>query len=90
MTTRLHYDATTPHGRMLAEALGDLFAATQKIERVLAASQAMTYGGDYAQLEAEMGVAPGSGTDMAFKLQAMADQLHDSTLVDCRNQLDQG
>lgn len=90
MSTRLHFDAATPHGRILALALGDLFAATQRIERVLAVAQAMTYGNDYAQLEAEMGIPAGEGADMAYKLQAIADALHAGTLVDCRNQLDQG
>lgn len=90
MSTRLHFDAATPHGRILALALGDLFSATQRVERVLAASQAMTYGGDYTQLETELGVPTGKGSDMAYKLQAIADALHNATLVDCRNQLDQG
>lgn len=90
MSTRLHFNAATPHGRLLADALNHLYSATQQIERVLAAAQSMTYGGDYAQIEAELGLDAGKGADMAYKLQALADALHDATLVDCRNQLDQG
>ncbi len=90
MSTRLHFDANTPHGSMLAKAIDEIYLGMQKMDRILAASQAMTYGGDYAQLEAEMGLLAGQGSDMAFKLQAISDKLHAATLVDCLKQLDQG
>lgn len=92
MSTRLKYDARSPHGQLTAEAVAAIIEARGKIDRVLKAAQSMSYGtpADYAQVELELGLTAGKGQDFLYFAQSMSDALHGQPLYDIVAQLDQG
>lgn len=92
MSTRLKYDAKSPHGQILAEAVDAIIEARSKVDRILKAVQSMSYGtpADYTQVELELGLPAGKGQDLLYFAQSMSDALHAQPLFDISGQLDQG
>ncbi len=90
MSTRLKYDARSPHGQLLAEAVDAIIDARGKMDRVLKAVQSMSYGNDFAAVELELGLAAGKGQDLLYFAQSASDALHAQPLFDISAQLDQG
>ena len=90
MSTRLKYDAASPHGRLLADAVGKIIEARGQVDRVLDAAKSMNNGADTAAVEVEFGLGAGKGTDMMYFLQAISDAMNGQPLKDISAQLDQG
>jgi hypothetical protein len=90
MGTRVHYDAESPHGALVAEAIGSIVEARDKIQRVLRAAQSMSYGDTPGVIEEEMGVEAGQAPTILFCLQSISDALNTQTMNDIVAQLDQG
>ena len=66
MSTRIHYDPATAHGKLLAEVCDELATVTAKMTRLKRAVDAMLAGTPTTpqQIEAELGVTAGKGQDV--------------------------
>lgn len=89
-SNRVKYDAKSPHGQLLSEAMDSIIEARGKIDRTLKAAQQMSYGSDWAAVELEFGLDAGKGQDMLYFLQSTSDALNAQPLLDITAQLDQG
>lgn len=89
-TTRMKYDAASPHGKLMAEAVDAIIEARAKIARVKKAAESMSNGGDFASVELELGLDAGHGQDALYFLTSVDTALNGQPLNDILAQLDQG
>ena len=61
MSTRIAYDDKTAFGQLIAEFAQSLVTAKNQAANLKAAVDSMAVGGTFAQIEAEVGLAPGTG-----------------------------
>lgn len=94
MSIRVKYNASTPFGQMLAEAVDELASATEKITRIRRAMSAMAAdtgsGPTYAQIELELGFDPGIGQAALNVMTDIETRLLAAPVLDFRDRVDQG
>jgi hypothetical protein len=94
VSIRVKYNAQTPFGQMLAEAVSDLISATEKISRIRRAMEAMNKdtggGATPAQIEAEFGFDPGVGAAALAVIVDIETRLLAPQVLDFRDRVDQG
>lgn len=90
MSNRIRYDATTAHGRLLAELADGIIKTRELAIRINSAAKSMNAGNDDATLEAEFGLASGKADDVMFLLQTVEDAMSTATMKDIASSIDQG
>jgi len=94
VSTRIKYDAKTPHGQLLAESVDRLIEATERVIRVRRAIEAMSAdtgsGTTFDQVETELGMLPGSGAALLTLLLDAEQKLTNANVYAFRDKLDQG
>lgn len=94
MTTRVNFNAATPHGRLLARAVDRLITGESDLERVKKAMDAMSAdtggGATWAQVEAELGVAAGQGQTIYNLIDNALSAINVAAVRQAMIRLDQG
>lgn len=94
MTVRVIYNPTTPHGRILAEAVDRLIDGESSLERVKRAMDAMRFdtgsGETWSQVETELGLANGTGQAVYNLVDAALTALQVNAIRNACIRLDQG
>lgn len=94
MSVRIPFDATTPHGRILARALDRLYTGESDLERVKRAMDAMQYdtgsGPTWAQIETELGIPAGQGQVVYSLVSAALSAMNVAALRNAVVRMEQG
>jgi hypothetical protein len=94
MSARVVFDTSSAMGQLASEAVDEILRARAKLERVVAAANAMIYnpeGGaaDLAQLTTEFGAAEDAGQQLFDRLNGAVEALQDAR-IDGLREIDQG
>lgn len=94
MSNRIYYDARTPHGKLLAEAVDGVIEATAKVQRLKRALDSMAEPAlpspSWGQIETELGLAAGTGESLHALVADAEQKLTAANVRQFTDRLDQG
>lgn len=91
MSNRFIYGTSTRFGRGVAKCVDDFIQTRDRLNRIVAACQSMTYGSPtaYDTLESEFQLAQGQGADFVYLLTLIANKMEEISAADL-GRLDSG